>query len=558
MKLSLLILSLLYSTVIEAQTNVTWACKVIRSSDPERDGYGPSKALGGPNLLSNEISYDIWYMGYYKALNDRGVETFYERSEEVSALFEFCRAVVPAQIIVTEPMNSGAVTSVVLYDENNKPSVIYAALPKLINRMHRTWAIPVNGITTPVKRIKIISEPVKVEGWNTISAVGITSSIEPYNPMEFVINPDPFLNFRQPFSPVLDKFKELRSCLITPDGKTLFFTSHMDQKNSDIYVSRFENKEWTDPVSIGKPINNDRWNFTAGISDCGKKLYMVNRYKPDGSFLDGAVSVSYKTREGWSMPENLLFNNWENFHKYESYSVSVDQQYIVGQIAHDFCYGEGDLYVFDRKPDGTYGGPINLGSIVNTAEDECNPFLASDNKTLFFASNGHTGYGNLDIYMTRRLDDSWTNWTEPVNLGPKINTSDAELSFQITADGNFAYGYYSNLQKEKVDIYKIDIAGNAEIRPLPAVFLCGSVKDGKTGKELVARIRIENTENGKTAMELLSNKYNGGFQAILENKTANYILSVELGGYAPLRQAYQVQADTTFKEYSLDLILLPE
>ena len=55
--------------------------------------------------------------------------------------------------------------------------------------------------------------------------------------------------------------------------------------------------------------------------------------------------------------------------------------------------------------------PINMGNVIYTEMEESSPFLAADNKTLYFASKGHNGYGGYDIWVTRRLDDSWTNWT---------------------------------------------------------------------------------------------------------------------------------------------------
>jgi len=64
--------------------------------------------------------------------------------------------------------------------------------------------------------------------------------------------------------------------------------------------------------------------------------------------------------------------------------------------------------------------PVNMGSVINTEFEESSPFLANDMKTLYFASKGHNGYGGYDIYVTERLDESWTNWSAPKNLGHAI------------------------------------------------------------------------------------------------------------------------------------------
>ncbi|HLN95806.1 MAG TPA: hypothetical protein VK183_09225, partial [Flavobacterium sp.] len=77
-----------------------------------------------------------------------------------------------------------------------------------------------------------------------------------------------------------------------------------------------------------------------------------------------------------------------------------------------------------RKDDGTYGMLQNMGKQINSAADEGMPQLLSDGRTLLFSSEGYSGYGDFDLYVTHRLDDTWKNWSEPVNLGGAINSND--------------------------------------------------------------------------------------------------------------------------------------
>ena len=97
------------------------------------------------------------------------------------------------------------------------------------------------------------------------------------------------------------------------------------------------------------------------------------------------------------------------------------------------------MYVSFLQDDNIWSKPMNLGTTVNTASKDHCPFLASDGKTLFFSSNGFPGYGHLDIFVSKRLDDSWQNWTEPENLGALINTDGPDGFFTIPASGNYAY-----------------------------------------------------------------------------------------------------------------------
>jgi OOP family OmpA-OmpF porin len=91
-------------------------------------------------------------------------------------------------------------------------------------------------------------------------------------------------------------------------------------------------------------------------------------------------------------------------------------------VEGDPTYGSRDLYVSFLLKDGRWSEPLNLGEDINTALEETSPFLAADDKTLYFSSDGFTGYGKHDIFMSRRLDESWTRWSTPENLGPQINS----------------------------------------------------------------------------------------------------------------------------------------
>ncbi len=87
-----------------------------------------------------------------------------------------------------------------------------------------------------------------------------------------------------------------------------------------------------------------------------------------------------------------------------------------------------DLYFTNAKEDGTYGLLQNMGKNINSAADEITPQLLSDTKTLLFSSNGYSSYGDYDIFVTHRLDDTWKKWSEPINLGSKINSAGFEGS----------------------------------------------------------------------------------------------------------------------------------
>lgn len=173
--------------------------------------------------------------------------------------------------------------------------------------------------------------------------------------------------------------------------------------------------------------------------------------------------------------------------------------------------GEEDLYVCFKysgwnryyKDEGSKTGswwskPIHLGKEINSSKFEISPFLSPDGKTLFFSSNRKGGQGNADIYRSERLDDTWTNWSKPVNLGPSINSRFFDAFFIMDSLGN-AY-FSSNRQKNRLsDIYQtklvnvqeFDMANkNVSVKTDPAVVaamstrsLEGNIEEDKTLKE---------------------------------------------------------------------------
>jgi hypothetical protein len=127
-------------------------------------------------------------------------------------------------------------------------------------------------------------------------------------------------------------------------------------------------------------------------------------------------------------------------------------------IETDFTQGGTDLYFSNKKEDGTYGLLQNMGKVINSAADEGMPQLLSDTKTLFFSSIGFSSYGNYDIYVSYRLDDTWKKWSEPVNLGNKINSDSFEGS--PFYDETTEMLYFTRILEGKSSISRVKIPRN--------------------------------------------------------------------------------------------------
>ena len=101
-------------------------------------------------------------------------------------------------------------------------------------------------------------------------------------------------------------------------------------------------------------------------------------------------------------------------------------------------FGGYDLYVCHRSPTGGWSAPQNLGPNINTVGNELCPFIDAEGR-LFFASDWHPGMGGMDIFMA---EPARSGWTEPYNLGPKVNSSYDELYWVY--DAKTKKGYYSS------------------------------------------------------------------------------------------------------------------
>ncbi len=155
-----------------------------------------------------------------------------------------------------------------------------------------------------------------------------------------------------------------------------------------------------------------------------------------------------------------------------------------------------DIYVSLRTQNG-WSNPINLGKVINTPFAESSPWLHPDMRTLYFISDGHPGLGNYDIFVSRRLrEDSWTEWSEPVNLGKAINSAGSD-AIHITADGKTALivSSQSGNSYGETDIYRITLPES--YRAEPVVVVTGTVIDSNGKPVKKAQITWQATDNSK-------------------------------------------------------------
>lgn len=241
---------------------------------------------------------------------------------------------------------------------------------------------------------------------------------------------------------VNSQYPEL-GALVSPDGKTLYFSRYRDSNNigginddEDIWFAEWDEtaNAWGKAKNIGEPLNNKYPNYINSISPDGNTILLGNRYLNNGK-MDNGLSLSHRTADGWSFPTNIkIEGTTKNTDWAGSYLSKNQTVLLLAYEQNKNTFGQRDLYVSFIKNDNTWSQPINLGATINTKGMESSPFLAVDDSTLYFTTDGTPGYGGNDIYVTRRLDETWQNWTTPKNLGPIVNTNNYQSFFSISKD----------------------------------------------------------------------------------------------------------------------------
>src|ERR1051326_3439357 len=266
---------------------------------------------------------------------------------------------------------------------------------------------------------------------------------------------------------------------LTIDGSELVFTRRTGYSNEDFYYSHKRQNEWDTAKPMEGNINTDQNEAAQNISLDGKWLVFDACGRRDG-FGGCDIYISYLTPQGWS--DAINFGRRINSEQWDAQPcLSPDKKDLYFASARPGGFGGKDIYVCHLQANGRWSDPENLGPSINTDGDEQCPFIHADNQTLYFTSNFWPGYGDDDLFYTRKQPDG--SWSKPTNLGYPINTINREGTLFITADGKTAY-YAANRSDSRgdLDIYSFEL--RQDMRPFKTLWVKGNVYDKKTSKGL--------------------------------------------------------------------------
>jgi len=341
--------------------------------------------------------------------------------------------------------------------------------------------------------------------------------------------------------------------VISPDGKTLYFGRSGNPGNEgekDIYYSVLRNDgKWSRAVSMGSKLNNKNENIVVGVSGDNNQILLFWNYNKKEAYFSKAT----KTEKGWSKPQSLLFEGDKEFIESFSGSLASDGKTVVLHLNDATRKTKDDLFVSFITNKGTLTEPLHLGNTINSNAQEMTPYLSADMKTLYFSSTRPGGQGGADIYYSKRLDNSWTNWTVPKNMGKVINSPAWELYFTVSYLGDYAYFSSTNQSLGGDDIFRISL--KEEQKPEPTILITGTTLNKKTGKPISTTVNYKSTTGKDVKGTVVSSSFTGKFQLTLPKD--KYEIQVTAEDYYSVSENIDLEGLEKSTEILKELVLIP-
>ena len=216
---------------------------------------------------------------------------------------------------------------------------------------------------------------------------------------------------------------------ITVQDSLFLFMRRTNFKREDFYFSILKKNIFSKAIALADNLNLAEKKGSMSLSQDLNTLYFAADYNEQGFGRYDIYKVT-KTNTGWSTPKNLGKNintdYWDS-----APSIAPDGQALYFCSNRPGGYGGIDIYVSYKNPKGYWDEAINMGPSINTQADEQAPFIHSDNKTLYFSSNGWPGFGGADLFVSRKKIDG--TWSTPINLGYPINTFEDRKSTRLNS-----------------------------------------------------------------------------------------------------------------------------
>ncbi|MCC6461284.1 MAG: OmpA family protein [Saprospiraceae bacterium] len=317
--------------------------------------------------------------------------------------------------------------------------------------------------------------------------------------------------------------------------------------NQDVWVAEADSFKFWFLAHPTEPLNNALPNSIVAITPDPNAFYCINQFSEKGDMTKG-FSLIRRIDSLWSFPTPVDIEEYYTITSDVNLTMSFDGKILIlSAVRYDSK--DMDLFVCFRKGENKWSAPQHLGNVVNSDKRETTPFLSEDNTTLFFSSNRWQSTGGNDIFMCKRLDDSWKNWTVPEPLVAPINSPSDESQpyFNMTS----GYVYFTSRRDGNSDIFRVRIAP-----PQPTeLAIRGRILNRKTN-EVVANATVQYGTSDASPNSISTST---GFFTLKIPKGVAFDLTPEKSAFAGETTQVLFRRDYYFFQdyYQIDLWLNP-
>jgi len=328
------------------------------------------------------------------------------------------------------------------------------------------------------------------------------------------------------------------------------FNPRLNDFGEDFYFSEWKNGKWSEVKNLGPPINTVDNEGAACFSQDGMQVYFTGCNRPDGVGECDIYTSKFNGKE-WSEPVNMgLGINTPGYETQPWLSHDGNTLYFISTRKGGM--GGTDIW-YSKRMGNTWLEPENLGAPINTPGNEYSPMLHASDAVLYFSSDYHDGFGGMDIFYVAKTEQGWG---EIKNMGYPVNTPGHERFIFVSSDGKRAY--FSSDQIEggygRNDLYSFEIA--PALRPPEAKYVKGIVRDSITQKPISATIMFVSLSTGDTIRKVESDPNYGRFLLSLP-MNESYAAYVEEPGYLFYSGNFSLEERIVEENYTLDIALNP-
>lgn len=318
--------------------------------------------------------------------------------------------------------------------------------------------------------------------------------------------------------------------------------------NQDVWIADVSDSTQAPRIAHpGYPLNNALPNSLVAITPDPNAFYIINQFKINGDMERGFSLIRQKKDTLWDFPEPVTIKDYYTITSDVSLTMSFDGKILILSATRFNSKGM-DLYVCFKTGNNQWSAPTHMGSSINSDKRETTPFLSEDHTTLFFSSNRWNTTGGNDIFMSKRQDETWTNWSEPIRLTEPINSKydESQPYFNMTS----GYLYFTSKRDGSSDIYRVKIAP-----PQPTEMIVnGRILNSKT-RELVTNVQVQygsegNPQNAITAAD--------GYFSLKIPKGIRVDLTAAKDGFQGITSPIEFRRDYYyFRDQEIELLIEP-